>query len=165
MSDRSKEMDRRIVGELQRDARQSNVSLGRAVGLSEGAVRRRIDLLVSSGTLRFSAQVSPQFLGLTSHALLRIRCAPHLIDEVIAALAGMPELERVYHCTGQFDITAVAHFPSTRELREFTTTRLGAIEGVVEMQSELVLDMIEPAEHLELTGDIDGLSDAQGDVG
>lgn len=145
MSDRSKEMDRRIVAELQRDARQSNVSLGRLVGLSEGAVRRRIENLLSAGALRFSVQADPHILGLRAHALLRIRCAPHLIDDVIGALAQMPELERVYHCTGQFDITAVAHFPSTGALREFTTNRLGAIAGVVEMQSELILDTVEPA--------------------
>lgn len=145
MSDRSKEIDRSIVRELQRDARQSNVSLGRAVGLTEGAVRRRIEILLSSGALRFTVEADPELLGFSSHALLRIRCAPHLIDEVIAALSEMPELERVYHCTGQFDVTAVAHFPSTAALRDFTTTRLGAISGVVEMQSELILETIDPA--------------------
>jgi len=144
MSDRSKEMDRRIIRELTADARQSNVALGKAVGLTEGAVRRRIENLMASGTLRFRAEVDPAFLGLQSHALLRVRCAPHLIDDVIAAMRTMPELERIYLCTGQFDLTAVGHFESTEAFRDFAMTRLGAVEGVVEMQSELILDTIEP---------------------
>ncbi|ROR73297.1 Lrp/AsnC family transcriptional regulator [Bogoriella caseilytica] len=148
MSERSREMDRRIITELQRDARQSNVALGRTVGLSEGAVRRRIDILVSTGELRFSVEAEPELLGMNSQALIRIRCAPHLIDEVIETLSTMPELQRVFHCTGQFDLTAVAHFPSTQALREFTTTRLGAIAGVVEMQSEIIMNVIEPARNL-----------------
>lgn len=144
MSDRSKEVDERIVRELRADPRQSNVAIGRTVDLSEGAVRRRIDNLVATGHIRFTVVVDPVFEGLTSHALIRLRCAPHLIGEVMEALSGMPELETVYLCTGQFDITAVGHFGSTVALREFVTTRLGAIPGVVEMQSELVLETVRP---------------------
>ncbi len=152
MSDRSKAVDRRIIEELTRDARQSNVSLGKAVGLTEGAVRRRIENLVASGTLRFQAQVDPSFLGMQSHALLRVRCAPHLIDEVIAAMRTMPELERIYLCTGQFDITAVGHFESTAALRDFAMSRLGSVDGVVEMQSELILDTFVPAPQADAAG-------------
>lgn len=136
--------DRRIIGELQRDARQSNVAIARRIGLTEGAVRRRVENLVASGVLRFVAVADPEFLGQEAHALLRIRCAPHLVDEVIAALREVPELERVYHCTGQFDLTAVAHFASTAMLREFTVHRVGAIAGIVELQSELILQTVDP---------------------
>lgn len=139
MSDRSKEIDARIVRALRADPRQGNVAIGRAVNLSEGAVRRRIDNLIASGLLRFTVAVDPSFDGLTSHALLRLRCAPHLIDEVMDALSDLTELDTIYLCTGQFDITALGSFHSTEDFREFVTTRVGAIPGVVELQSELVL--------------------------
>lgn len=145
MSDRSRELDERILRELRHDPRQSNVAIGRKVDLSEGAVRRRIDNLVTAGHLRFTVAVDPGFEGRTSHALTRLRCAPHLIGEVMSALARIPELETVYLCTGQFDITAIGHFTSTEEFREFVTSRLGAIPGVVEMQSELVLETLRPS--------------------
>src|SRR5690606_38220824 len=87
MSGRSQDMERRIIQELRRDSRQSNVAIARTVGLTEGAVRRRIDLLVQAGTLRFTVEADQEFLGRPYHALLRIRCAPHQIDEVIADLA------------------------------------------------------------------------------
>lgn len=144
MSDRSKEVDQRIVEELRADPRQSNVAIGRKIGLSEGAVRRRVDNLAEAGSIRFTVMVDPAFDGLTAQALLRLRCAPHLIDEVMNALSTMAELRQVYLCTGQFDITAVGQFRSTDELRSFATTRLGAIPGVVEMQSELILATVEP---------------------
>lgn len=147
MSDRSKEIDERIVRHLRADPRQSNVAIGRAVELSEGAVRRRVDNLLASGLIRFTVEVDPAFDGLTSSALMRLRCAPHLIDDVLAALAQLPELSAVYLCTGQFDVTAIGHFPSNEALREFVTSRLGAIPGVVEMQSELVLATLQPHSH------------------
>lgn len=149
MTDRSKDSrdtDHRIIAELRRDARQSNVALAKQVGLTEGAVRRRIDNLVSSGVLRFVAVADPAYLGQHAHALLRIRCAPHLIDEVIAELRLIPELERVYLCTGPFDLTTVGHFGSTDELRDFTVSRLGAIDGIVEIQTDVVLQIVEPME-------------------
>lgn len=145
MSDRSRELDERILRELRHDPRQSNVAIGRKVDLSEGAVRRRVDNLLAAGHLRFTVEVDPGFEGRTSHALTRLRCAPHLIGEVMSALAQIPELEAVYLCTGQFDITAIGHFASTEEFREFVTSRLGAIPGVVEMQSELVLETLRPS--------------------
>ena len=144
MPDRPKDTDRRIVAELQRDARQSNVALAKRIGLTEGAVRRRIDNLVASGALRFTAAVDPALFGDDAHALLRIRCAPHLVDEVIGELRTVAEIERLYHCTGHFDLTAVAHFPSTGALREFTVHRVGTIAGIVELQSELILQTVDP---------------------
>ena len=143
MTDRSKDTDHRIITELQRDARQSNVSLAKRVGLTEGAIRRRIDNLVAAGTLHFFAVADPEFLGLSTHALLRIRCAPHLIDEVIGELQSVPELERIYLCTGPFDLTAVGHFTSTEALRDFRVNRMGAINGIVEIQSDLILQTVE----------------------
>lgn len=145
VSDRSREIDQRIVDELRADPRQSNVAIGRTVGLSEGAVRRRVENLSEAGLIRFTVAVDPAFDGRAAQALLRLRCAPHLIDEVMAALSHMRELTTVYLCTGQFDITAVGQFGSTDELRSFATTRLGTIPGVVEMQSELILSTIEPS--------------------
>lgn len=157
MSSRSHETDLRIVAELRRDARQSNVSLARRVGLTEGAVRRRIENLVASGALRFDAVADPAWLGTAARALLRIRCAPHLVEEVIAALREVPELERIYHCTGQFDLTAVGHFESTATLREFSVNRVGSIPGIVELQSELILEVFEPEAGADSdTGDGDG---------
>ncbi len=143
MTSRSQSVDREIVAELCRDARQSNVAIARRVGLTEGAVRRRIDNLVAAGAIRFTAAVDPSFFGNDAHALLRIRCAPHLVDEVLGELSCVPELERLYLCTGPFDITAVGHFASTAALREFQLGRLGTIGGVVEIQSDVILQVVE----------------------
>jgi len=143
VTSRSQSVDREIVAELCRDARQSNVAIARRVGLTEGAVRRRIDNLVAAGAIRFTAAVDPSFFGNDAHALLRIRCAPHLVDEVLGELSCVPELERLYLCTGPFDITAVGHFASTAALREFQLGRLGTIGGVVEIQSDVILQVVE----------------------
>lgn len=131
------------MAELQRDGRQSNVSIAKRVGLTEGAVRRRIDNLIESGAIRFTVAVDPAYLDRDSAAILRIRCAPHLVDEVLGELSSAPELAHLYLCTGPFDITAVGYFSSNAELREFQTARLGSIAGIVEIQSDVVLQVVD----------------------
>jgi len=143
-SDRSRDIDQRIVAALRRDARLSNVALARELGLSEGAVRRRIENLLAAGAIRFTVVADASVTGLPTVAILRIRCAPHLIDEVIAELRAAPELERAYLTTGPFDITAIGAFESNEALRDFRVNRLGPIAGIVEIQSDIVLSVVEP---------------------
>ncbi len=161
-SDRSRDVDQRIIAALRRDARTSNVALAKALGLSEGAVRRRIDNLVASGAIRFTISADAAATGLPTVALLRIRCAPHLIDEVINELRTAPELERAYLTTGPFDITAVGAFESNEALREFRVSRLGPISGIVEIQSDIVLSVVDPIDQTAVTPES---SDAGGAAG
>lgn len=128
-----------IVRELQRDSRQSNVALAAKLGLSEGAVRRRIEKLVSDGHLRFMAIAEPAYMGRALHVMIRIQTEPDMTDQVIDDLVAMRELSYVYNCTGQFNIATVGYFRSTEDLREFTAVKLGKLNGVVELRTVMIL--------------------------
>jgi DNA-binding Lrp family transcriptional regulator len=54
------EIDERIIGLLKENSRMTYVDIGNGVGLSEGAVRNRVQSLVSSGVIRrFTVEVTP----------------------------------------------------------------------------------------------------------
>ena len=131
--------DQMIIAELQRDARQSNVALAHKLGMSEGAIRRRIDRLVTEGHLRFIAVADPAYMGYALHAMIRIQTEPDRADEVIDELVAMDELSYVYNCTGQFNIATVGYFRTTEDLRAFTSDVLGKIAGVVELRTVIIL--------------------------
>ncbi|WP_166355232.1 Lrp/AsnC family transcriptional regulator [Phytoactinopolyspora limicola] len=139
MSGSSQYKDRLIILELLRDARQSNVALAKKVGLSEGAVRRRIEKLVESGRLIFTVVPDAAYMGRNVHAMIRIQSAPGATERLVDELVSMHELSYVYHCTGQFDITVVGFFKSNDELREFTTGKLGKTDGIVEIRTVITL--------------------------
>ena len=139
MASTSQLKDRMIIRELQRDSRQSNVALASKLGLSEGAVRRRIEKLVSEGNLRFMAIAEPAYMGRALHVMIRIQTEPDMTDVVIDRLVEMRELSYVYNCTGQFNIATVGYFRSTEDLREFTTTKLGKLHGIVELRTVMIL--------------------------
>ncbi|MGB4136067.1 MAG: Lrp/AsnC family transcriptional regulator [Microbacterium sp.] len=151
--------DQMIIHELQRDARQSNVALAAKLGISEGAIRRRVDRLVRDGHVRFIAIADPAYMGYALHVMIRIQTEPDKGDQVIDDLVAMPELSYVYHCTGQFNIAVVGYFRSTDDLREFTSDRLGRLPGVVEVRTVIILRVAKRSQELPVDMVIDGSDD------
>ena len=139
MPDGLDDVDRQLVAELQANARQSNVALARKVGLSEGAVRRRIDGLLQSGAFRVVAVADPEVLGLHTHAVIGIRADLPRIEQLTADLAEMRELSYVYQTTGQFDIIVVGFFANNDQLREFLTYKLARLAGIQDTHTFLVM--------------------------
>lgn len=133
------EIDRQLIRELQSDARQSNVALAQKVGLTEGAVRRRIDNLLKTGEFRIVAIGDPELLGLRTHAVIGIRADMNRLEDLSAELTAMRELSYVYETTGQYDIMIVGFFASNDQLREFLTRKLARVEGVISSDTFLVM--------------------------
>ena len=160
MTSNSQLKDQMIIRELQRDSRQSNVALAAKLGLSEGAVRRRIDKLVSEGHLRFMAIAEPSYMGHALHVMIRIQTEPDMTDKVIDDLVAMRELSYVYNCTGQFNITTVGYFRTTEDLRAFTAEKVGKLPGVVELRTVMILRVAKRTQEWDLGLDeLPGTSD------
>lgn len=149
--------DQLIIRELQRDARQSNVALAAKVGISEGAVRRRIERLVHDGHLRFVAIADPAYMGYDLHVMIRIQAEPDKGDQVIDDLAAMSELSYVYNCTGQFNIAVVGYFRNTEELRTFTSDRIGRLPGVVEVRTVIILRVAKRSQTLPIDEELEAV--------
>lgn len=128
-----------LIRELQQDARVANLALAKKVGLTEGAVRRRIDHLVKSGTVRIVGVGDPERLGLHTHVVIGMRVEVGRIEALLDEFAQMREFSYVYQTTGQFDIMAVAFFRSNDQLRDFLTHTLAKIGGVIETQTFLIM--------------------------
>ena len=126
------DIDRVLVTELQENARVSNVVLARKVNLTEGAVRKRVDNLLKSKVLRLMGVSDPQYLGLT----LDIK----KVDVVINELVAMPQFSFVYQALGEFDVLGVAFFTSNAELGEFITGVLAQVDGIISVQTFLILN-------------------------
>ncbi|MEE4022422.1 Lrp/AsnC family transcriptional regulator [Gordonia sp. PKS22-38] len=94
---------KRIIEELQTDGRSSYASIGKAVGLSEAAVRNRVQKLSESGLLQVVAVTDPLKLGFARQALIGIRCTGDT-ETLARQLATCPEIDYVVVTAGSFDI-------------------------------------------------------------
>lgn len=99
------DISRKIIEQLQQDGRRSYAAIGKAVGLSEAAVRQRVQRLVESGAMQIVAVTDPTMLGFAKQAMIGIRCDGDL-ETVADQLADMPEIDYIVITMGSFDILA-----------------------------------------------------------
>ena len=94
-----------IIEQLQEDGRRAYATIGKAVGLSEAAVRQRVQRLVDAGVVQIVAVTDPLQVGFTRQAMIGIKAEGDL--RVLAdALAAMPEVDYVVITAGAFDVLA-----------------------------------------------------------
>jgi Lrp/AsnC family transcriptional regulator for asnA, asnC and gidA len=96
-------MSKQIVEQLQQDGRRSYAAIGKVVGLSEAAVRQRVQRLVEAGAMQIVAVTDPLTLGFQRQAMVGVRCSGDL-ERVAAQLAGMDEIDYVVITAGSFDL-------------------------------------------------------------
>ena len=99
------EVSKRIIEQLQQDGRRSYASIGKAVGLSEAAVRQRVQRLIDAGVMQIVAVTDPLTLGFHRQTMIGIRCSGDL-EQVADHLAGMAEIDYVVITSGSFDLLA-----------------------------------------------------------
>jgi Lrp/AsnC family transcriptional regulator for asnA, asnC and gidA len=97
------QVSRQIIEQLQQDGRRSYAAIGKAVGLSEAAVRQRVQRLTESGAMQIVAVTDPLTLGFRRQAMIGIRCGGDL-ERVAGDLAAMTEIDYVVVTAGSFDL-------------------------------------------------------------
>ena len=101
------DIDERIMELLEEDARMTYVEIGKMVGLSEGAVRNRIQSLTSTGVIkRFTIEKSTSH-GVNAVTMLAVDPSTPTY-EVSKSVSMLEGVERVYEVTGEYDILLVS---------------------------------------------------------
>jgi len=136
----SKRIDELLLGLLREDARSSNTRLATKLGLSESAVRRRIDNLRASGRIRrFTVEVDDRDL---SSAITWVSVDPSTptrqVSEKVRAVKGV---ESVYETAGQFDIAVVVKGANIGEVNA-TIEGIRRTAGVTGTNTTMVLRTI-----------------------
>jgi len=118
-----------IVEQLQTDGRRSYAEIGKAVGLSEAAVRQRVQKLTDAGVMQVVAVTDPMQLGFYRQAMIGIRVVgdtTHVAEE----LSSMRAVHYVVLTAGNFDILAEVVCEDDDDLIDLLNSKIRAIEGV-----------------------------------
>ena len=111
--------NRRLLAELQREARLTLAELGRRVGLSSPAVAERLQRLERQGVIRgYRADVDPRALGLALTAIIRSRPAPGQLRNVAELARHTPEVVECHRITGDDCYLMRAHLRDVEHLEE-----------------------------------------------
>lgn len=134
------EVSKGIIEQLQRDGRMPYAAIGKAVGLSEAAVRQRVQRLLDSGVMQIVAVTDPLQLGFARQAMIGIH-AEGDIEPIADELAKMKEVDYVIVTAGSFDLLVEVVCESDDHLLELLSKRIRAVEGVRGTESFVYLKL------------------------
>jgi Lrp/AsnC family transcriptional regulator, leucine-responsive regulatory protein len=111
--------NRRLLAELQENARLSLAELGRRVGLSSPAVAERVQRLEQRGVIvGYRAEIDPRALGLSLSAVIRVRPAPGQLANVAKLAQETREVVDCRRVTGDDCYVMTAHVRDVEHLEE-----------------------------------------------
>jgi Lrp/AsnC family transcriptional regulator for asnA, asnC and gidA len=132
--------NRAIIEALQRDGRQPYGAIADEVGLSEAAVRRRVQRLRESGIMQIVAVTDPLQLGFTRQAMIGISVEGD-VRRVAEKLSALPEVDYVVMCAGSFDILIEIVCEDDERLLHVLNDSVRSIPGVRATETFLYLKL------------------------
>ena len=134
------DVSKAIIEQLQQDGRRSYAAIGKVVGLSEAAVRQRVQRLIESGVMQVVAVTDPLELGFARQAMVGIRVSGPL-EPVADIIAALDEVDYVVVTAGSFDLLVEVVAESDEHLLEIISGRIRAIEGVASTETFMYLKL------------------------
>jgi Lrp/AsnC family transcriptional regulator, regulator for asnA, asnC and gidA len=123
------EVSKRIIEQLQEDGRRPYAAIGKAVGLSEAAVRQRVQRLLDGGVMQIVAVTDPLQVGFARQAMIGIRVEGDIMI-VADQLAEMAEVDYVVVTAGSFDLLIEVVCEDDDHLLEVLSHRIRTLPGV-----------------------------------
>jgi Lrp/AsnC family transcriptional regulator, regulator for asnA, asnC and gidA len=132
-------VSRLIIEQLQQDGRRSYAAIAKAIGLSEPAVRQRVQRLIDSGVMQIVAVTDPMTLGFRRQTMIGIRCNDNL-QRVADLLAAMEAVDYVVITAGSFDLLAEVVCADDDELLE-VLSHVRSMPGVTTTETFVYLKL------------------------
>jgi Lrp/AsnC family transcriptional regulator for asnA, asnC and gidA len=129
---------RAIIEQLQEDGRRAYATIGKAVGLSEAAVRQRVQKLIDNGVMQIVAVTDPMQVGFARQAMISIRCSGD-IEKIADHLAQIDEVDYLIVTAGSVDILAEVVANDDEHLLQLVNRRIRTIPGVLSTETHVYL--------------------------
>ena len=134
------DVSKAIIEQLQEDGRRPYAAIGKAVGLSEAAVRQRVQRLHESGVMQIVAVTDPMQVGFARAAMIGIRVDGDA-EAVADQLESMPEVDYLVVTAGSFDVLAEVVAEDDDHLLEVVNRKIRAIPGVRSTETYVYLKL------------------------
>ena len=135
------DVSKAIIEQLQQDGRRPYASIGKAVGLSEAAVRQRVQRLIDSGVMQIVAVTDPLQVGFQRAAMMGVVVTGD-IEVVAQQIGALDEVNYVVMTAGGFDILAEVVVEDDDALLAVVNRKVRAISGVTRTETFVYLKLL-----------------------
>jgi Lrp/AsnC family transcriptional regulator, regulator for asnA, asnC and gidA len=134
------DVSRAIIEQLQEDGRRPYATIGKAVGLSEAAVRQRVQKLVESGVMQIVAVTDPMQVGFHRQAMIQLSVEGDSAP-VVSALERIPEVVYIVVVAGSVDVLAEVVVKDDEHLLTLLNGQIRTLPGVRRTETLLYLKL------------------------
>ncbi|MFH1752396.1 MAG: Lrp/AsnC family transcriptional regulator [archaeon] len=149
-------IDRSILEQLLTDGRASFSNIAKEIGLTDVAIKKRFERLKKKGILNaVKADINLKSIGFENIVLLQIRSDLSKQKDIERKLLEMDPVIELTQVLGEYNLIAKLALPNLNSA-QYALTRIGLIDGVLEVKSSVVLDQLKdsfclPAQALQKT--------------
>src|SRR3712207_3636311 len=133
------DVSRAIIEQLQEDGRRPYARIATAVGLSEAAVRQRVQRLLDAGVMQIVAVTDPLQVGFSRQAMVGVRTSGDA-RAVADRVAEFAEVDYVVITAGSVDLLVEVVCEDDDQLLE-VVTRIRAVDGVEATETHMYLGL------------------------
>jgi Lrp/AsnC family transcriptional regulator for asnA, asnC and gidA len=134
------DINKQIIEHLQRDGRMSYAALAKVIGLSEAAVRQRVQRLLDGGLMQIVAVTDPLTLGFARQAMVGVKVVGDL-RVVAEKLAAIPEVDYVVICAGGYDLLVELVCTDDEHLLRMLNDAIRTVPGVTVTETFMYLKL------------------------
>jgi Lrp/AsnC family transcriptional regulator for asnA, asnC and gidA len=132
------DLDKRIIEQLQQDGRRPYTQIGPAVGLSEAAVRQRVQRLIDSGVMQIVGVTDPRMVGFGRQAMIGLTVEGDT-RKIADAVAALDEVVYVVLTAGSLDVLVEVVVEDDEHLLELLNNKIRSIDGVRDTETFMYL--------------------------
>jgi Lrp/AsnC family transcriptional regulator for asnA, asnC and gidA len=124
------DLDKAIIGCLQREGRRPYAQIGRELKVPEATVRQRAERLISRGVVQVVGVTDPLAMGFQQPALIGLKVDAARIEQIAEQIAELDEVTYLVVTAGRFDMMCEVVCEDNEHLLKVLTGSLAAIDGI-----------------------------------
>ncbi|MFH8080815.1 MAG: winged helix-turn-helix transcriptional regulator [Candidatus Aenigmatarchaeota archaeon] len=137
----NKNIDYKIIKILENNSRIKYTRLGKILGISEAAVRKKISKLMKEGIIKkFTVEVDWKHLNMNL-AIIGFDACPEKIDEIILSVKNFPNIKKFYFTSGDHDFLIFITYHNKNDLTKFIK-KLKKTEGIKKVCPAVLIEEI-----------------------
>ncbi len=131
--------DKQLLVLLQENARESNASLARKMGVSRATVQERIQRLENANVIQgYSVQINPQKIPRNIEAIVMILAENKSFKETFLKLEKMPSIQSIHSLSGEWDWSIFVSAPTLEDFHQ-CITEINELTGVRSTVSHIIM--------------------------
>ena len=131
--------DQAIVSHLQYDGRMPFTEIAAKLGVSEGAVRRRVKRMIDEGALQVVGIVEPHLLQWNAAGMVGVSVQAGELEAVGEQIAQFPEVTYLFMASGGFDLFVEVFCRDREHFVSFLSDKLQQVPGVERTETFMIL--------------------------